>query len=106
MSVADRQLRFTPRAERDIRNTLLDTRRQWGAEQRTIYRRKLNNAFSLIRNNPEIGLARGDIGPAIRFRLVERHVIHSEIHPDAILILRLMHVRMAVPSGPDDLDHE
>jgi toxin ParE1/3/4 len=104
MSVADRPLRFTPWAERDIRNALLDTRRRWGAEQRTIYRHKLNNAFSLIRHNPEIGLARGDIGPAIRSRLVERHVIYYEIHADAILILRLMHVRMEVPSGPDDLD--
>jgi len=103
MSVADRLLRFTPRAEQDIRNLLLETRRQWGAEQRTVYRRKLYGAFSVILSNPEIGRSREDLGPAIRSRLAERHVIYYEILPDAILILRVMHIRMHPPSSFDDL---
>ncbi len=106
MSAADRSLRFTLQAGQDIRNVLLETRRQWGAEQRTAYRRTLYNAFSVILSNPKIGRAREDLGPTIRSRLAERHVIYYEILPDAILILRVMHVRMHPPSSFDDLELE
>jgi toxin ParE1/3/4 len=103
MSAADRSLRFTNRAEREIRSLLLETRRQWGTDQRMVYRRKLHAAFSLILSNPDIGIARQDLGPAVRTRLVERHIIYYEVLPEAILILRVLHVSMHPPSGPDDL---
>ena len=75
MSSHSRRLRVTGEARKDIRSILSYTKRQWGVEQREAFSRQLEAAFMLIRENPLIGVDREDLGPSVRSRLVERHII-------------------------------
>ena len=45
----------------------------------------------LIRENPLIGVDREDLGPSVRSRLVERHIIYYQVQADGVHIVRVMH---------------
>jgi plasmid stabilization system protein ParE len=62
---------------------------QWGA-----YSRQLEAAFTLIRDNPLIGIDREDLGPSVRSRLVWHHIIYYQVQADGVRIVRVMHERM------------
>jgi toxin ParE1/3/4 len=94
MSARKRRLILSSQARRDIRSILLFTREQWGSHQRDRYSQLLNAAISTIHSNPLIGPSREDLGPSMRTRVVERHMIYYETDDATITVLRIMHQRI------------
>jgi toxin ParE1/3/4 len=93
MSSHSRGLRLTGEARRDVRSILSYTRGQWGHEQRRAYSRQLEDAFTLIRDNPLIGIPREDLGPSLRSRLMGHHIIYYQVQVGGVRIVRVMHER-------------
>lgn len=84
-------------ARRDLRQILLDTRRRWGDPRRSAYRAALTKALGHLADNPRIGpVWSQDPGRVVRSLVVRQHRLLYRIAPDAIRILRIVHVRQAV----------
>lgn len=87
------ELRFTLRAEANIRDILQYTVKTWGTDQREAYRRTLENAFQHIRAFPEIGRVVEDGDPTIREFHLEHHTIVYRRDTAAVVILRVVNPR-------------
>ena len=82
-----------PRARADlfeIWNYGVDT---WGEAQAEKYALRLNEAFNLIADYPEMTRLRPDIDPLVRLHSVGSHVILYEVNAARVQILRIVHNR-------------
>lgn len=86
------ELRFSLRAEANIRNILQYTLQTWGTGQKNGYQRRLEQAFLTIRDFPDIG---HPAGADSRFRAfhLEHHTIVYRHDPGMVTILRVVNPR-------------
>ncbi|MBS0275868.1 MAG: type II toxin-antitoxin system RelE/ParE family toxin [Proteobacteria bacterium] len=67
-----------------------------GCERRDRYLAALRERFGNLRQWPELGAPRNDLGTSYRCLPVGRHVIFYRVAGDALHILRVLHQRMDV----------
>ena len=96
MSPHERHLILSPRAEEDLTDILQYTLENWGEEQLLAYRAILDKAFSTLRGNPQIGMRRPEISREHRIFPAGSHIIVYRVSDVAILVSRILHVRMDV----------
>ena len=102
MSAPRATVRLTARAEQDFRQILLHTRRTWGEQQRTTYRKAIGQALRRLENHPQLGQERDDLFIGCRSVPVEQHVIYyHQRQPGEIEVLRILHRRQE-PTGSID----
>lgn len=83
-------IKISVKAYEDLENIYDYTLSNWGAKQAENYRRKLDEMFSLLLANPEIGrsiLSR----PGYRFFPFLKHTIIYRKMPKAVFIVRVRH---------------
>ena len=78
------------RAEKDILEIFSYGLTNFGAARTEKYYLGLDETFSLIADNPEIGRRRPDIDAATRSFVHQSHVIYYKIQADFILIVRIL----------------
>lgn len=69
------ELRFSRRAEANIRNILQYTRYTWGKDQEELYQNTLRDAFRRIQAFPDIGKQADESRPNLREYQLEHHLI-------------------------------
>ncbi len=87
------ELKFSRRAEANIRNILQYTRATWGNEQEDRYQNTLRDAFRRIQAFPDIGMVADETRPNLREYHLEHHLILYRRAPDAVTILRVINPR-------------
>lgn len=90
--------RLQPAAVADLTEIGRFTRLRWGRDQQRRYLRLLETRFELLAATPLVGAARDDIAPGLRGSPVGRHVIFYRIVAESVLIVRVLHDSMDVPS--------
>lgn len=93
MSAHKPRYSLTPGAQRDLRDILIFTDRQWGTAQRRVYRKQLDAAFVQLARYPDLGILRPEFGPGIRGYRVRQHVVIYQPSTTEVLIVRILHVR-------------
>jgi toxin ParE1/3/4 len=96
MSVHSPHIVYSKEARVDIRDILVYTAREWGDDQRRIYRRMIEDAIENLRIFPESGVVRDFYSPGLRCVFVERHAIYYWLRSGSILIARVLHKRQDV----------
>ncbi len=96
MTTSSRRLDLAKDAERDVRGILRFTRTAWGERQRAVYAQQIADALEQLTRFPDLGERRDQISAGLRARPVEQHVIYYRITDQAIMVLRVLHVRMDV----------
>lgn len=84
---------LVPDAQRDLRDILAFTDQQWGKSQRRTYRKQLDAAFTQLAQFPGLGNLRPQLGTGVRGHRVGQQVVIYRPSENAILILRVLHVR-------------
>jgi toxin ParE1/3/4 len=67
--------------------------KQWGERQADNYHAALTRGFELLRDNPQIGVAKDDLSRGLRAFPVEHHVLYYRIKGEEIEISRVLHER-------------
>jgi toxin ParE1/3/4 len=91
------RLLINPEAQADIRDLLQYTLETWGRAQRDKYKAHILGAMQRLREYPEIGEERDDLGKPYRRLVVEQHVIYYRIEPKVVRVIRVLHSRRDVP---------
>ena len=94
--------RVSRAAEADIRQIARYTQNEWGARQRRRYLSGLNDEFKLLSRNPRLVPERAEFDPPVRIRRYERHLIVYIVEDSDILIVRVLHQNMDVPTQLSD----
>lgn len=82
----------------DLRSIARYTQGKWGREQRNMYLSMLDAAFDTIARRPEIGVACDYIRSGYRKYHVGRHLIFYCQNATHVVIVRILHDCMDVPS--------
>ena len=77
-------------AEQDIINIWIYSFENWGLVQADTYHGQLDNAFSLIANNPSIGVACDIVREGYRKYAVNRHLIWYYFSDTTLYIVRVL----------------
>ena len=93
MSARERRIVLKPQARVDVRGALLQSRRQWGADQRLRYKTMLYDALPGLGDHPERGRMRDNLFPGRRSLPGGRHVRFYHVSQDGIAIVRVLHRR-------------
>ena len=99
MSPRRYRLVILPEARRDISDILLLTRKRWGSEQRTAYKREIDQALSRLKAYPFVGQSRDDYFVGCRTMLVGQHVVYHQVMDGTVEVLRVLHQREQVFDG-------
>lgn len=91
---SSRRLVFTDEAEVDPRSVLEYTLATWGGEQEDRYAGRLVHGLENLLSQPELGLARDDVGPGLRGLRIGQHVAYYRVIEQSIRIERILHVKM------------
>jgi toxin ParE1/3/4 len=90
MSAHKPGIRFTPKADDDLKSISLYTWRSWGEEQATIYEAMIEKALEMLREHPRIGKVQDDLFPGCRSIRVEQHVVYyHQPQLDEVEIVRI-----------------
>ena len=87
---------YSKRAERDLKSIYIDTAEEWGVAQADRYASGLENAVTLLADNPDMGRRADEIKPGYRRFEHERHTIFYRKRKADTFILRILHDRMDV----------
>ena len=87
------ELIILPEADRDIEDILQYTLEVWGEEQEAAYWSVLWDAFTRIRQFPEIGRPQSTENPHIRELHLAHHTVVYRREPSQIVILRIVNPR-------------
>ena len=101
MSAPRLPLVLSARAQRDLDDLLLYTRKQWGAAKRSEYRRALHQGLSELQMFPEMGRPRDEIVKGMRSLSLERHIVYYLIRDTDLFVNRIVHASREI--GPTDL---
>ena len=94
MSAPKPGVRLTRKADQDFEDILLFTRRTWGAQQKTTYRKAIGQALRRLGDHPDIGQPEDDLFPGCRGLLVEQHIVYYHQPASAeIVVVRIPHAR-------------
>lgn len=81
-------------ARDDLRGVARYSEREWGKARKKQYVQAIRRRFDLLRQRPEIGVERCDLGAGYRSLPVGRHIIFYRIEIDSIIVVRVLHQRM------------
>lgn len=82
-------------AKNDLRSIAVFTEIRWGRAQRNVYIKQLDDAFSLLANNPDLGITCNYIRDGYKKFPQGSHIIfykHSTLA--TILVVRILHKNM------------
>ena len=88
------------RANRDIIEVLVYTKRRWGIIQAREYRKLLREAIEVIANDPSCGKPYDDVRPGIRGRHIAqqgrpaRHILFYRVGSSTVEIVRFLYDAM------------
>ena len=82
-------------AKNDLRSIAVFTEHRWGKTQRNLYLKRLDEAFSLLGQNPDTGLACDYIREGYRKFPQGSHIVfYKRVTSARILIVRILHKSM------------
>lgn len=91
------RFKLTVKALADLKSIAKQTQQEWGAEQRRIYLRQVDDAFHLLAKRQELGAPCDYIRAGYRKYPISSHLIfYRSISADEIEIIRILHKRMDV----------
>lgn len=90
--------RVSNAAVADLEGIARYTQETWGVEQRRSYLNSVNKQFEVLSKRPRIAPERTDFNSPVRVYHHEKHLIIYVIDDAGILILRVLHERMDVPT--------
>lgn len=91
---------LTNQAKNDLKAIAAYTQGKWGKAQRRIYIRQLDDAFHLMAETPDVGIACDYIRLGYRKFPVTSHVVFYRLLSEAhIEIIRILHKRMDAKPG-------
>ncbi len=93
MSARSFTLEFSALSRSDVDDILLYTAQNWGHNQLLEYKKKLEDAFAILKKNPEIGRK---IESSYRSFSVGNHCVIYRIEEAVIYIIRILHNRMDI----------
>ena len=86
---------LTEAAKADLKSIATYTQRRWGKEQRRIYAKQFDDAFHMLANTHEAGVACDVIKVGYRKFPIGSHVIFYRARSDTEMeIVRILHKRM------------
>ncbi|MBK6740946.1 MAG: type II toxin-antitoxin system RelE/ParE family toxin [Haliea sp.] len=86
---------LTEAAKADLKSIATYTQRRWGKEQRRIYAKQFDDAFHMLANTHEAGIACDVIKVGYRKFPIGSHVIFYRARSDTEMeIVRILHKRM------------
>ena len=86
---------LTEAAKADLKSIAAYTQRRWGKEQRRIYAKQFDDAFHMLANTLEAGIACDVIKVGYRKFPIGSHVIfYRALFETEIEIVRILHKRM------------
>ena len=91
--MAERRFLLSKAARQDLLGIGRFTERVWGRAQRNHYLGQLDEAFSLIGDNPQVGQSCDDIADGYRRYPQGSHVVYYRIGK-GVEIIRVLHERM------------
>lgn len=93
---------LTELAKQDLRSIGRYTQTTWGREQRNTYLAKIDAAFNLLADEPQLGKSCDDLRVGYRKYPVGKHLIFYRQSADRIEIIRILHQRMDIEARFDD----
>lgn len=91
--------KVTSKAQADLFAIGRFTTKEWGVAQRNSYLKLLDNCFSLLAEDPELGIACDFIAKGYRKFPQSSHLIFYKFEPDGTIeIIRVLHKTMDVES--------
>ena len=93
---------LTELAKQDLRSIGRYTQTTWGREQRNTYLAKIDAAFLLLADEPQLGKSCDDLRTGYRKYPVGRHLIFYRQSADGLEIIRILHQRMDIEAHFDD----
>jgi toxin ParE1/3/4 len=90
------KFRVTPRAREDLINIGRYTEQQWGKSQRNTYLKKIEQRFTWLASNPNIGKPRPEISEDFMSYPEGLHVVFYLINKENIDIIGVPHKQMDV----------
>jgi len=94
-------VRLTPLAEEDLISIWLYSFERWGETQADQYLDRLNDAFMLISDHPQIASVREELVPEVRIYSCEQHLIIYTLSQASVEIIRVLHHSMDIGSHID-----
>jgi len=88
--------RLTSTALEDLREIARYTRNKWGAAKQNLYLTALDNKFSWLAKNYDVGKARDEIKKRYFSYPEGRHIIFYRIKKESVEILGILHQSMDV----------
>jgi toxin ParE1/3/4 len=85
------RLRFLATAKADLISIRLYSNREFGDDVADAYFRGFNKVFLLLREHPNAGAAKPELGKGIRCLVHRRHRIFYNVNDDLVLIRRIIH---------------
>jgi len=86
---------LTNQAKFDLKSIAAYAQRKWGKEQRRIYLKQFDDAFHLLADTPDIGIACDYIKTGYRKFPVTSHIVfYRTFSENKIEIVRFLHKRM------------
>ena len=89
-----KRLLVSDTARADLKGIARYSEREWGRARKSQYLASIRARFGTLRQRPEIGAKRPDIGGVYRSLPVGRHVIFYRIEDETVVIIRVLHQRM------------
>lgn len=90
--------KLSKEAQKDFRDIGRYTQKTWRIEQRRLYLAQLDETFSLLGKNPQLGRSCDDVRKGyFRFEYVSHIMFYTDMG-NYVLISRILHKRMDVKS--------
>lgn len=86
-------IKFRPRAERDLVDIWDYTAATWSEDQALSYLESLKAAVDLLAEFPEMARRRAEFTPAVRLHPVREHIVVYRVEDNALEIIRILHSR-------------
>ena len=86
---------LTPKAEEDLDGIAEYTLREFGERQCALYLNELETRFARLRDVPVLERACDRIRPGLKSQKQGRHVVFYLHNADGVLVVRVLHERMA-----------
>ena len=95
---------LSPEARDDYESILIYSESTWGEHQAIVYRDALDRAIDRLALFPRMGRAREDVFPGCRVCRVRQHLLIYRIDADAVVIVRVLHVRQDIEREFEDFE--
>ncbi|WP_154221964.1 type II toxin-antitoxin system RelE/ParE family toxin [Marinicella rhabdoformis] len=83
-------------ARSDLKSIASYTQKTWGAQQRRLYLKEIDESFHWIAENPKAGHPCNEVSHGLRKQPSGQHIIYYETQQHHIFIIRVLHKSMDV----------